>query len=419
MLVSYVATDSGGIYEYGHGTYSTSGPTLTRTTILGSSNSGSAVTLTSSAIVAMTALAEDLTTVGGANGALTLTQPLQISTLAIQFNPAYMRGAIGGCALSNDPTTPNTIIDAAAGFVCSSDQTTLMLLAAITKSIGSTWAVGSGNGGLDQGSVLASTWYHAYVIERVDTGVVDLLLSQSPDIGATPVTATSASPCVFNWNTSTPLPFQNGAPIVLGGSAAPTGFTIGTTYYAVACNQAAGTFQLSATQGGAAINSSSTGTAVTAATAPTMPTNYTKRRYIGSIKTDVSSHILAFSQNGDEFLWSVATADIATSTLGTSAVLFPLNVPPGFKVNALLRGYAYCASTCNVLINSPDESSVAAGSPVGNVSWTGSLALANDAFAIAGQNVRTNTAQQVRAVSYAASTSLLCATYGYINTRGR
>jgi hypothetical protein len=39
----YAATDTSGNWEVGIGTYSTTGPTLTRTTILSSSNSGSAV----------------------------------------------------------------------------------------------------------------------------------------------------------------------------------------------------------------------------------------------------------------------------------------------------------------------------------------------------------------------------------------
>jgi len=39
----YSATDAGGRWEVGLGTYSTTGPTLTRTTILSSSNSNAAV----------------------------------------------------------------------------------------------------------------------------------------------------------------------------------------------------------------------------------------------------------------------------------------------------------------------------------------------------------------------------------------
>jgi len=50
----YSATDSAGNWEVGVGTYSTTGPTLTRTTILSSSNSGSAVTFTGTVNVFVT-----------------------------------------------------------------------------------------------------------------------------------------------------------------------------------------------------------------------------------------------------------------------------------------------------------------------------------------------------------------------------
>lgn len=73
------------------------------------------------------------------------------------------------------------------------------------------------------------------------------------------VTATNASPCVV---TDTAHGMPNGTPVVLGGTAVPTGFVAGTIYFVV--NQAANTYQLAATVGGAAINSSSTGTAVSA-----------------------------------------------------------------------------------------------------------------------------------------------------------
>jgi hypothetical protein len=50
----YSATDSTGAWEVGLGTYATSGPTLTRTTILSSSNSGSAVTFSGTVNVFLT-----------------------------------------------------------------------------------------------------------------------------------------------------------------------------------------------------------------------------------------------------------------------------------------------------------------------------------------------------------------------------
>lgn len=75
------------------------------------------------------------------------------------------------------------------------------------------------------------------------------------------VTATSASPAVF---TAADTALPNGTPVVLGGTA-PAGFTAGVTYYVVASGTGGALkFKLAATRGGAAINSSDTGTLVTA-----------------------------------------------------------------------------------------------------------------------------------------------------------
>jgi len=54
----YTATDTSGNWEVGVGTYSTTGPTLTRTTIIASSNSGSAVTFVGTVNVFVTYPAE-------------------------------------------------------------------------------------------------------------------------------------------------------------------------------------------------------------------------------------------------------------------------------------------------------------------------------------------------------------------------
>jgi hypothetical protein len=69
-------------------------------------------------------------------------------------------------------------------------------------------------------------------------------------------TATNASPCVF---TASGWYLGNGTPVILAGGSLPTGFTAGATYFIVNVNVGAGTFQLAATSGGAAINSTSTG----------------------------------------------------------------------------------------------------------------------------------------------------------------
>jgi hypothetical protein len=116
--------------------------------------------------------------IAGNTGAFTLGAGVTNSTNVLLADASYHRGYLGGLGLSNDGTTPNTIIDIAAGVCCSDDYSTLMKTAALTKTTGA-WAVGSGNGGLDTGSVAASTWYHVFIIERTDTLVVDALISLS------------------------------------------------------------------------------------------------------------------------------------------------------------------------------------------------------------------------------------------------
>lgn len=59
-VVSYTIEDVSNAWEYGQGTYTSSGTSLARTTILGSSNSGSAISATSSAIISIVAQAGDV-----------------------------------------------------------------------------------------------------------------------------------------------------------------------------------------------------------------------------------------------------------------------------------------------------------------------------------------------------------------------
>jgi hypothetical protein len=63
----YSATDASGNWEVGIGTYSTTGPTLTRTTILASSNSGSAVTFVGTVNVFVTYPSEKSVNLDGSN----------------------------------------------------------------------------------------------------------------------------------------------------------------------------------------------------------------------------------------------------------------------------------------------------------------------------------------------------------------
>ena len=66
------------------------------------------------------------------------------------------------------------------------------------------------------------------------------------------------------FSTAAPHTLYKNQPVILGGTTAPTGFTLGTTYYVCADqNYSDTTFALSATPSGTPITASTNGTAVT------------------------------------------------------------------------------------------------------------------------------------------------------------
>jgi hypothetical protein len=87
-----------------------------------------------------------------------------------------LRGYISGLILSTAAAASFTV---GPGMALDSSHVALMNLAsALSKNTGA-WAVGNNVGGLDQGVIAASTWYHCFLIERTDTQVVDVLFSTS------------------------------------------------------------------------------------------------------------------------------------------------------------------------------------------------------------------------------------------------
>jgi hypothetical protein len=93
---------------------------------------------------------------------------------------AALKGHIRGLTLSNSVGDATNDIDIASGEAASTETNpVLMVLAsALTKRLDASWAVGTGNGGLDTGSIADGT-YHVWLIQRSDTGVVDVLFSTS------------------------------------------------------------------------------------------------------------------------------------------------------------------------------------------------------------------------------------------------
>ena len=245
---------------------------------------------------------------------------------------AFMRSYIAGVTLSNDGTTPNSVLDISAGVANDTTNAVTIVIGAFTKSTAGAWASGTAANGMGNGLTIASsTWYHVCLANN--GGVPDIWFDTS---------ATCANK--------------------------PTGITD------------------------------------------------TKFRRIGSFKTDSSAHILAFSQNGNEFLWGTSTLDVNTTTLGTVSTLETLNTPLGVKVNALTNTSTANASVgVQTLITSPDQGTPAASAPTGNETLLIQVATIPISSPL---NVRTNTSSQVRAVASISSTTLIMVTYGWIDTRG-
>jgi len=84
---------------------------------------------------------------------------------------------IGGLNTANGTDAAHDINIAVGSARDYTDTATMTLASAITKQIDASWAVGTNAGGLDTGSVGASTGYGLYLIRRTDTGVVDVLFS--------------------------------------------------------------------------------------------------------------------------------------------------------------------------------------------------------------------------------------------------
>jgi hypothetical protein len=238
-----------------------------------------------------------------------------------------LQGELGGLILATTGST--SVYTISSGYCTSDDTTTTMKLAAFSKTTAA-WVAGSGGGSLDSGGIAASTWYHVYVIERIDTSVVDVLISLS-------------------------------------------------------------------------------------ATAPSLPANYSKKRRIGSMKTDASANWQLFNQLGDEFLW-VGLYEDFNNPVGTAAIMITLaSVPLGVKVNIIYRALGYSATAgWEILITSPDEADT-----VPDINGNASLYCPTAASSVGTFNTRTNTSQQIRARATIANTTFRIAVAGWIDTRGR
>lgn len=107
-------------------------------------------------------------------------QNITVGALARSYLAGLTMSTAGGSAT----------MTTAAGQATDSTNVAMMALASATGKTTSAWAVGSGNGGLDTGAIANTTWYHFYLIMRLDTSVVDVLISLSASAPTMPANYT-------------------------------------------------------------------------------------------------------------------------------------------------------------------------------------------------------------------------------------
>ncbi|MFA6051564.1 MAG: hypothetical protein WC762_03140 [Methylobacter sp.] len=244
-----------------------------------------------------------------------------------------VRNHIDGLKLSQ--SGGNAIMSISPGQTTDSTNIVTYSLASILNKTTNAWVVGSGNGGLDEGAITNNNWYRWYLIQRPDTGVVDAVCSLSNGNSGN-VTISIASPAVVTWANHGHVA---GAGIVFSTTdALPTGLVAGTRYYVISTGLADGSFQLSATIGGAAINTSGSQSGThSVTTPPALPANYTYYREIGSGLTDGAGQWTKIIQDGDFFQHDVIPTMGTTTNQGTSALVEGAIVPKGKRIKALLN----------------------------------------------------------------------------------
>lgn len=256
-------------------------------------------------------------------------------SLAAQVNPSSIQGYISGLTLSTAGASATFgIAVGAASDVASGGMITLG--SAYTKTT-SAWTVGSAGGALDTGVIANSTWYHAFIIKRPDTAVVDVCVGTDPTTGC-------------------------------------------------------------------------------AAGVGNIPAAYTLKRRIGSMKTTAGGQWTAFTQVGDQFLWSVTVNNVSAGAVtSVSRTLQTMTVPTGIQVNALFRSLLTAGGTLQLMFTSPSESDQAVTNDNCDFSVSTTATIQSGRF-----SALTNTSAQIGIrASNAGGTGLYVSTYGWIDARGK
>lgn len=302
----YSATDGSGNWETGVGTYSTTGPTLTRTTILSSSNSGSAVTFSGTVNVFVTYPAtksvnlneSGYTQLDFTNATLTSRNSFQTSTAnsttGIYALPSGTSTAASWQAANNsDPTNASKVLIATNG-------TTDVQLVSGINGTGTYLPLTFFNGGVGRFVMGTSGQFGVGPTATVSYGTSGQVLS-SGGASAAPTWASVVTSAVAGTGIS-----------VSGATGAVTITNAGVT----SVNSATGAVTVSSI---GASNSSQSWQAVTRA----LSTTYTN-------STSLAIQIAAVMTNGNASTLTINGATASTQTgSGTAGGVFYAIVPSG------------------------------------------------------------------------------------------
>lgn len=156
------------------------------------------------------------------------------------------------------------------------------------------------------------------------------------------------------------------------------------------------------------------------ATSPTfggnIPTAYDRKRLVGSV-VRVSGSLRLFTQRGDDVMWSTPILDVSATSAGTAAVTRTLSVPTGRVFQAIMNVKLDSSGGNSVYLSALTEADLA---PSGSAAPLGSVGTAANTV-VEQSRVWTNTSAQIRSRQLlgGASDTLLIATIGYVDTRGR
>jgi hypothetical protein len=322
----YAATDGSGNWEVGIGTYSTTGPTLTRTTILSSSNSGSAVTFSGTVNVFVTYPSEKSVNLDGSGNVSALgtvsSGVWQGTAVAVGYGGTGLTtGTSGGVlaytaagtlASSTTLAASALVIGGGAGAAPSTTTTGTGVVTALGVNTGTAGAFVVNGGAL--GTPSSGTLTNATGLP-LTTGVTGTLPIANGGTGQTTANA--------GFNALSPIT-TTGDLIIGNGTNSATKLGIGTNGYVLTSNGTTATWQ-SPTGGVTSFSAGSTG--LTPSTNTTGAVTLAGTLAIGSGGTGATSAGIGAFNNITGYTASGATGTTSTNLVfSTSPTLTTPNI---------------------------------------------------------------------------------------------